>query len=1547
MKKWVSLLLLLVSLNISAQTSNIALSEVMFYPLETNGEFVELYNLSPNLSVDLSKYQIIYSTSAADTIVAFNFGTILPPKNYAVIFENDYDFTNGVYINLASDSTLILQIDNGKFGSSGMANTSDRKIFLLNEIGDTIDTYTYSANNSAGFSDEKILVTEQNLPENWSNSNVLNGTPGFYNSISPKYYDLSISDLSVIPKEIYENSEAEFSIIIKNLGIKDASNFEVFLFVDFNHDSTAQSSEIVINRVVDLLQIGDSLEIKSNLLFPNCGNFKAFAKVIFPQDENNNNNLSETEINVLPKPNEYNDIVINEIMYSPTGEEPEWVEIYNQSDKSINLKNWKFSDRTSSVLISNEDLLIESLEYLVLTDDSILTSIYTIPSKIRTINLPSLNNTDDDLRLLNPQLITIDSVAYKSNWGGNAGTSLERVSFVENSNDFSNWKGSTSKIFATPGDINSVTPRQNDLSIASISVNPKYAIVGSSVLLSILVKNVGILLIDGFLLELYNDNNNNLTAETDELIKSISGGFIASGDSLVFSEILTEFIEGNNTIIANLNVNIDENYENNTQLISFFGIRINEVRNDIVINEIMHSPNSPEPEWIEIYNRSDKNINLKNYKIADLTDTVFVCNNDVLLTPNEYFIFADDSVFAELYPNSDSFLVANLPNLNNSGDRIILLDSLNRVIDSLNYYDYWGGVAGKSLERFDVEKPSTDSLNWASANLAFGGTPNQINSISQKDFDIELNNMIFNPNQPKFGDNIYVEVIAKNIGKQNLEFELVLSEDVFSDSTNIVNIENSSAISLNPNDSIIYKFVTQITNLTKTHSFIINAKSEKDQNVANNTILSNISPSFNFGSVLISEIMYSPINGEPEWIELFNPNAESINIRGFSISDILTTPKLTEIISEIVLPPSEFLVISKDSTIFDYHSQIPSKLLCLNFANLNNDIDGIVIRDSFGELIDSVKYKSKWGGTLGHSLERILFNKSATDSTNWKSSTDIELSTPGRKNSVTPLNFDLEISQLTTFPEMPFLEQNVFVETTIKNVGFNNADKFNVKLEYETQNGKMLLEEISFDNLLASDSLVVKSNNFFEMVDSVKIIASIDYEIDENMLNNSISKAIISGIMRNSVIINEFVANPNVDEAEWIELFNNSNKAIDVSNWFVSDLLTTPKPCKISENSVFIKPNEYLIITNDTSKLFLEKVPTFEVKFGTLGNIEDGIVVYDYYQNIVDSLKYNADWEIQKGRSLERFSINQNTTDISNWLPSLAVSGSSPGNSNSVLNTIEAEQNSIIINEIMFDPELGKTEFIELFNITKDEINIGGWKLIINESDFFEISSPFLTLKSGEYFVIASDSLILTYNNLNLNNTKILTESTLSLSNVGERVVVVDHWGNLIDSLFYNPKWHNKNIATTKNKSLERISPNIESNEATNWSTSVDKFGATPGAVNSIFAQNTNIPKGISFSPNPFSPDNDGFEDFTIINYSIPFNTAQIRVKIFDDHGRLVRTLLNNKAISQSGSIIFDGLNDVGNPLKIGMYIVFMEVVDNNSAKVISYKDVIVVARRL
>jgi flagellar hook assembly protein FlgD len=146
---------------------------------------------------------------------------------------------------------------------------------------------------------------------------------------------------------------------------------------------------------------------------------------------------------------------------------------------------------------------------------------------------------------------------------------------------------------------------------------------------------------------------------------------------------------------------------------------------------------------------------------------------------------------------------------------------------------------------------------------------------------------------------------------------------------------------------------------------------------------------------------------------------------------------------------------------------------------------------------------------------------------------------------------------------------------------------------------------------------------------------------------------------------------------------------------------------------------------------------------------------------------------------------------------------------------------------------------------------------------------------------------------------------------------------------------------------LERINPNLDGNDRANWSTCVDPIGATPAMQNSVFTEGNISEAKLSFSPNPFSPDNDGYEDFTMIRYNLSVNTAQIRIKIFDDKGRLVRTLVNNKPSASSGTEIFDGLDDNGNPLRIGMYIVFIEASNSENGVVDVLKDVIVIARKL
>ncbi|MCX7612384.1 MAG: hypothetical protein N2043_12435, partial [Ignavibacterium sp.] len=93
--------------------------------------------------------------------------------------------------------------------------------------------------------------------------------------------------------------------------------------------------------------------------------------------------------------------------------------------------------------------------------------------------------------------------------------------------------------------------------------------------------------------------------------------------------------------------------------------------------------------------------------------------------------------------------------------------------------------------------------------------------------------------------------------------------------------------------------------------------------------------------------------------------------------------------------------------------------------------------------------------------------------------------------------------------------------------------------------------------------------------------------------------------------------------------------------------------------------------------------------------------------------------------------------------------------------------------------------------------------------------------------------------------------------------------------------------------------------------------------------------------------DNDGFEDFCIINYNLTQTISQVRIKIFDSKGRLVRTLLNNQPSGSSGSVIFDGKDEVGRALRIGIYVIFLEALNDNSGVVETEKTVVVIARKL
>jgi len=217
-KKIFFLSIFIFNITFSQTDTLLILSEVMFSPTSGNNEFIEIYNLSSTQSVDLSAYKIKYYSSTADQIVDAGFGTTLLPNSYAIIFENDYDIPTGIYNGLVPANALILKITDNSFGSSGMANTTSRPLWILNAIDDSVDYYFYSANNSTAISDEKKILNHDSLQTNWANSLVTNGTPGFTNSVTPTNYDLDLYSLSFSPANPIAGDDVTINVKVRNNG---------------------------------------------------------------------------------------------------------------------------------------------------------------------------------------------------------------------------------------------------------------------------------------------------------------------------------------------------------------------------------------------------------------------------------------------------------------------------------------------------------------------------------------------------------------------------------------------------------------------------------------------------------------------------------------------------------------------------------------------------------------------------------------------------------------------------------------------------------------------------------------------------------------------------------------------------------------------------------------------------------------------------------------------------------------------------------------------------------------------------------------------------------------------------------------------------------------------------------------------------------------------------------------------------------------------------------------------------------------------------------
>jgi lamin tail-like protein/flagellar hook capping protein FlgD len=284
---------------------------------------------------------------------------------------------------------------------------------------------------------------------------------------------------------------------------------------------------------------------------------------------------------------------------------------------------------------------------------------------------------------------------------------------------------------------------------------------------------------------------------------------------------------------------------------------------------------------------------------------------------------------------------------------------------------------------------------------------------------------------------------------------------------------------------------------------------------------------------------------------------------------------------------------------------------------------------------------------------------------------------------------------------------------------------------------------------------------------------------------------------------------------------------------------------------------------------------------------------------------------------------------------------------------VEPSPPDVVINEMLFNPKSNGFDYVEFYNASNKVIDAS--KLYVANrnstnvvSSIKQISSVPFYIFPGDYFVITEDLASLEINYLVQKPNVVIQLSSLpSYPDDEGDVILLNGQGDVVDEVKYNDHWHFKLINNSEGVSLERIDPSGPSQDAANWHSAASTAGyGTPSYQNSQYKQSQPIDATIEITPKIFSPDNDGHDDIATIQYQVADPGYVANITIYDAQGRPARYLVKSGTLGSQGQWNWDGLDEKGNKLPVGTYIIYTEIF-NLQAKKQHFKNTVVLARKL
>ena len=281
-----------------------------------------------------------------------------------------------------------------------------------------------------------------------------------------------------------------------------------------------------------------------------------------------------------------------------------------------------------------------------------------------------------------------------------------------------------------------------------------------------------------------------------------------------------------------------------------------------------------------------------------------------------------------------------------------------------------------------------------------------------------------------------------------------------------------------------------------------------------------------------------------------------------------------------------------------------------------------------------------------------------------------------------------------------------------------------------------------------------------------------------------------------------------------------------------------------------------------------------------------------------------------------------------------------------------ALKGDIVINEILFNPRTGGSDFVELYNRSEKILNLKDWTMANFDDNPIDnqkvITSQAYLFYPGEYLGLTEDlnNIINEYPNTKSNR----FIEVLDLPSYNDKegtVYVLNEKNTILDQVTYSESHHFELLNDKEGVSLERISVDRPSDDNTNFHSAAESVGfATPAYENSQFFSNILFQGKVAVDPTIFSPDNDGYKDVLNINYQFKAPGFVANVSVFDKNGRQVRSLVKNQLLGKKGTLSWNGITDDNAKARIGIYFIYFEAFHPNGNKE-DFKEAIVVAGRL